>query len=39
LRTFVEPYAEDLEKIDIVRNRVVELVRNELETVSPQSLL
>jgi hypothetical protein len=39
LRVFVEPYLDDPKKIDVARNRVVELVHNELEAASPQSLL
>lgn len=39
LRVLVEPHVEDTDKIEASRRRVVQLVRDELESASPQSLL
>jgi len=39
LRVLVEPHEEETDKIEASRRRVVQLVRDELESASPQSLL
>jgi E3 ubiquitin-protein ligase listerin len=39
LRVLVEPHSEESDKVEVSRGRVIQLIRDELEVASPQSLL